>query len=107
MKKVDFDAGIRIRFLREERRYTREYLSELADISPKFLYEIENGQKGFSADTLCRLAEALETNADYILFGEYRGKMDDEASRLLNLFDETKRETVVEIIESIYEILKK
>lgn len=106
MKKVYYDAGIRIRFLREEKRYTREYLSELADISPKFLYEIENGQKGFSADTLYKLAEALETNADYILFGEYRGNADGEASRLLNLFDETKRETVVGIIESIYEILK-
>ena len=47
MKKLYKNAGIRIRFLREERHYTREYLAEMADISPKFLYEIESGQKGF------------------------------------------------------------
>lgn len=36
MKKLYKNAGIRIRFLREERHYTREYLAEMADISPKF-----------------------------------------------------------------------
>lgn len=52
MKKVYYDAGNRIRYLRERQHYTREQLAEMADISPKFLYEIESGQKGFSADTL-------------------------------------------------------
>lgn len=47
-------AGQRIRNLREVNRYTREKLAELAEISPKFLYEIEVGAKGFSADTLSR-----------------------------------------------------
>ena len=32
MKKLYKNAGIRIRFLREERHYTREYLAEMADI---------------------------------------------------------------------------
>jgi len=35
MKKIYKNAGIRIRFLREETHYTREYLAEMADISPK------------------------------------------------------------------------
>ena len=52
MKKIYYDAGNRIRYLREKQHYTREQLAEMADISPKFLYEIESGQKGFSADTL-------------------------------------------------------
>lgn len=38
-------AGLRIRELRESKRFTREQFSEIADISPKFLYEIETGQK--------------------------------------------------------------
>lgn len=107
MKKVYYEAGARIRLLREERHYTREYLAEIADISPKFLYEIESGQKGFSADTLYRLAKALGTNSDYILFGEYRGNIDNEAQRLLNLFDEPKKEAVVEIIELLSNFLVK
>lgn len=48
-------AGNRIRALRENRGYTREQLAEMADISSKFLYEIEVGNKGFSARTLSLL----------------------------------------------------
>ena len=107
MKNIYYEAGSKIRFLREEKHYTREHLAELADISPKFLYEVENGQKGFSADTLYRLAEALDTNSDYILFGKYRGKIYDEAQRILNLFEEPKKEIVIEIIELIYSFLDK
>lgn len=69
----------------------------------KFLYEIESGQKGFSADTLYRLAEALETNADYILYGEYRGKIDNELGRIFNTFDDDKKRLVVKIMELICE----
>lgn len=105
MKKICNNAGMRIRLLREERHYTREYLAELAEISPKFLYEIEHGQKGFSADTLYKLARALETNSDYILFGSYQGNIDNEVFRLLELFDEPKKETIIEMIELLHKIL--
>lgn len=37
MKKIYKNAGIRIRFLREERHYTREYLAEMADIYEKLV----------------------------------------------------------------------
>lgn len=73
------------------------------NICHKFLYEIESGQKGFSADTLYRLAEALETNADYILYGEYRGKIDNELGRIFNTFDDDKKRLVVKIMELICE----
>ena len=55
MKKVYYDAGNRIRYLRERQHYTREQLAEMADISPKFLYEIESGQ-----ESGCRGAESTE-----------------------------------------------
>lgn len=106
MKKVYYDAGNRIRYLREKQHYTREQLAEMADISPKFLYEIESGQKGFSADTLVRLLEALDTNADYILFGEYRRKVDDDVMRLYSYFDEKQRESIAEILEIMYKITR-
>mgnify|MGYP001039562940 FL=1 len=63
-------VGGRIRELREIQNYTREALSEKVEISAKFLYEIETGKKGFSADTLSRIATALSASCDYILFGE-------------------------------------
>ena len=55
--------------LRTDRRYTREQLAYLADISEKFLYEIEMNKKGFSAETLMKLSHALEVSMDYIMLG--------------------------------------
>ena len=98
MKKIYHEAGTRIRALREEKHYSRERLSEMAGISPKFLYEVENGHKGISADTLYRITEALGTNSDYILFREYRGSVETEIQKILSLFDEAKKETVLEIL---------
>lgn len=64
------EAGERIRELREMQSFTREGLAEKVEISSKFLYEIETGKKGFSADTLCRISHALSVSCDYIMFGE-------------------------------------
>ena len=62
--------GERIRELREIQNYTREAFAEKVEISPKFLYEIETGRKGFSADTLSRISQVLSVSCDYIMFGE-------------------------------------
>ena len=48
--------GYRIRELREMHNYTREEMAEMVEISPKFLYEIESGKKGFSSEILCKIA---------------------------------------------------
>ena len=50
------EAGKRIRLIREKKQYTREYVALKADISSKFLYEIEHGLKGFSADNLYKIS---------------------------------------------------
>ena len=63
----DMCIGERIRKLRESRHYTREVLAENADISAKFLYEIETGKKGFSAETLCKISRALCVSCDFIM----------------------------------------
>lgn len=101
MKNIYYDAGIRIRYLREKKHYTREKLAEMAEISPKFLYEIEVGSKGFSADTLCRLAEALDTNANFILYGEVKGEMDVETLKIFNKYGEKKQKDLIKIMELI------
>lgn len=69
MESVYIEAGMRIRQLREKQGWTREDLAAVSGISPKFLYEIENGKKGFSAQTLSLLAKCLHVSCDYIMFG--------------------------------------
>lgn len=97
-------AGLRIRNLREINRYTREELAELAEISPKFLYEIETGQKGFSADTLFRIARALSVNCEYILSGENHKGYDREVLNVLKLFNESQMIEISQLLKIIYEM---
>ncbi len=62
-------SNTRIKSLRRRQGYTIEKLAERAGISPKFLYEIEAGKKGFSSKVLYRLAKALNVSCDFILEG--------------------------------------
>lgn len=70
------EAGKRLMTIRNSYGYTRETLAKLANISPKFLYEIETGRKGFSAFVLYHLSVALKVDCDYILTGRQRDEDD-------------------------------
>ena len=98
------DAGARIRRIRELNRYTRDELAELANISPKFLYEIETGQKGFSADTLYRLAKALSVSCEYILSGETSDDCNEDVLNALKLFNSSQIRTVSKVLNLMYEL---
>jgi transcriptional regulator with XRE-family HTH domain len=107
MNSLYSEAGQRIRRLREINGYTREELAEIADISSKFLYEIETGHKGFSADTLYRIAKALSVNSDFILTGINSSKHIDELISTLSRFDDMQIHIMIHLLELYYEINKK
>lgn len=104
MSKFYNDAGARIRKLRELNKYTREELAELAGISAKFLYEIETGQKGFSADTLYRISKSLSVSCEYILSGNKSNDYSEEVLNALKLFNSSQIRTVSKVLNLIYEI---
>ena len=98
-------AGERIRELRVTKGYTRDYLATKTSISTKFLYEIETGKKGFTAEVLYRLSDALEVKCDYIL----AGKSGEEPcnlyiNKLLNKYNDYQKQNVLKILELICEI---
>ena len=95
-----------IMVLRNDRGYTREQLAELADISDKFLYEIETGKKGFSAITLMNLSKALEVSLDYIMTGTGSRKYDSEIAAAIEKFKPDTLEQVDRILKAAYEISK-
>ncbi len=92
--------------LRTDRRYTREQLAYLADISEKFLYEIEMNKKGFSAETLMKLSHALEVSMDYIMLGKGSRKYDDEIVATLEQFKPNTLEMVDRLLKAVYDISK-
>jgi transcriptional regulator with XRE-family HTH domain len=69
MKDFYVDVGSRIKEKRLALKLTRDRLAYMAKISDKFLYDIELGKKGMSAETLYKLAKALEVSADWLLGG--------------------------------------
>ena len=98
----DTHVGERIRELRETQNYTREALAERADISSKFLYDIETGKKGLSADTLRRISMALSVSCDYIIFGEETEHYASE--KIMSVLDSMKPAQVCQI-QNILQIL--
>lgn len=63
------NSGKIIKTIRIQRGYSVSELAEAADISTKFLYNIEAGKAGFSAKVLFNIATALHVSCDYILTG--------------------------------------
>lgn len=105
MMTVYKESGARILLVRVMRGYTRETLAEMASISPKFLYEIENGKKGFSAIVLYNICKALNVDCDYILTGKQKENYDQKLMEVLQLFNQSQTECISMILKQIYELL--
>ena len=101
----NIEVGKRIKRLRLQHNYTREYLAEIADISPKFLYEVETGKKGCSSYVLYRITVALEAKSDYILLGEGNISDDSELTDLINMFSKEQVGTIRDIVKALYRVL--
>lgn len=103
---IDPTIGTRIRYIRELNHYTREDLAEYADITVKFLYEIENKQKGFSVITLLKICKALGVSTDYILTGENKAKCSDELVDIIESFDTTQIASLKKMLLIVLEMSK-
>ena len=68
-KDLNIAIGNRVRLIRESQGKTRDKLSEEADISPHFLFEIETGKKSMTANTIINLSKALNVTTDFLLLG--------------------------------------
>lgn len=96
-------TGKRIMELRVRKHFSRECLAEMADISAKFLYEIEMGKKGCSYYVLYMLAQALDVTVDYLLQDEIEIKESD-SERIYLRFEENQKKRVDSIMKLLYEM---
>ncbi len=101
------DAGGRIRSTRKSRGMTRDALAEKSGISSKFLYEIEQGKKRFSAETLCRIANTLDVSCDYIMSGKLIPHEDETGiAEVIALFDSEQQRKMIPILKELYQFIK-
>jgi len=61
--------GKRIKIVRQERKYTQEYLAEKLNVSTQHISDIERGLNGMSIPALMEICKILDIDSDYILFG--------------------------------------
>jgi transcriptional regulator with XRE-family HTH domain len=96
------EIGARIRTQRKACNLTGEQLAERIDITPEFLRCIESGNKGMSIYTLAKLAMALNTTTDYLLFGS---ESEDNYTILIQLLKRCPDERIPALTHILQELL--
>lgn len=100
--------GKRIRSKRESAGYTREQLSELCALSPRFLANVELGDSAVSLETLMTLCRVLSCSSDSLLFGDTVDcdSWDETVSRIRQL-DLIYKDSVDKALQGIIEVIAK
>ncbi len=94
--------GNRIRIEREKFDMTRENLSEILNISPYFLGQIERGERKMSINTLINLSECLHISIDYLFFDELNiNTNNDVLHSLINKCSEKE----IKVIEGLIKLI--
>lgn len=108
MNNFNKKLGLKIKKLRERRKLTREKLGEMAEISDRFIYDVETGQKGISAETLYKLSRALNVTSDYLLFEVEENKNElSYVTEILKNLSPSELESVEKIILEISKLTSK
>ena len=76
------DIGARVKKRRMELNLTQEKLAEKAELTETHIGAIERATSKCSIETLVRLAQVLELNVDYLLFGTTANNIDATFSNL-------------------------
>lgn len=95
--------GSILKAARKEKGLTREQLSEIINITPRYLMSIENENKKPSYDVLFRLVRELSISADTIFYPENQ-QIDskiDQLVRLLHLCNERELRIVTATVKAI------
>lgn len=90
-KEFYWKIGNRIKDFRMAQNCSVEKLAEMAGISAKYLYQIENGRVSFATDILYRLCHALGVTSAMILAENQAETEGSLLCRLLEAFTEEEK----------------
>lgn len=97
------EVGKRIRELRISKNLTRDQLAEKTMLSSKFIYEVENGKKGLSVDSLFKIATVLSCSCDYILMG--KNEEERRFIKILQILAKLEEKDVI-YVSNMLEVMK-
>ena len=106
MQKSTFliSVGRRIAIARTEKGYSQATLAEKANISVSHLSNIERGRKSLSAEVLFKIAEALQTSVDSLLFTDIpqvHKEIERQIDVNLNTCTAREKEFILKLIKDI------
>ncbi len=103
-KEINIIVGNNIRFYREKYNFTRERLSELIDVSPHFLYDVECGTVGVSISTFKKICDVLGISADSLLWSDKKADVSSISKRLEHV-DKKYVDIIDKLIQTQLEII--
>ena len=101
---------MRIKEKRKQIGISQEKLSELCNLSPSYIGVIERGEKRLSVETLVKVANVLQVNADYLLGDSIKYDNTyyiDKTREYLNDMDEDEVKFAYELLADVREFMGK
>ena len=98
---VEYDLqliGARLQAARKAKGYTQDYVSARADITEKFLSQIERGKAGLSVQTLIALCDILEITPNYVLLPDAARVLEEPIGPLLKGMSQRQLQDVEEMV---------
>lgn len=99
-----FEIGQRIKSTRIHHKLTQAQLAEALNISVNFLSEVENGKKGLSQETICKICNYFDITADYILFGKEERLTGQNVIEIADSLSNEELETITEYLSALLKI---
>ncbi|MCD7763812.1 MAG: helix-turn-helix domain-containing protein [Lachnospiraceae bacterium] len=108
------EIGSRIKQARRSEKLTQEQLAEMVNVSPHYIYEIEQGRKTMSLETLERISSELHLSLDYLFWGTVAPGTDKDAEsasaqldRKVGRLSDSEKTVVSDILTEFAIYLKK
>lgn len=100
------DIGKRIQSKRKACGITQEKLSEMIDVSPSYISEIERGNSISSLSTIAKISQVLDLSLDYLVFGINSSNSNITFSQILKSIPDDKHSLYISLCENIANALK-
>ena len=100
------EIGKRIKSKRKELNLTQEQLSEIIDVSPSYVSEIERGTSISSLATITKITQTLNVSLDYLIYGINLNNSDITFSEILKTIPVKNHNLYITLCENIAKILK-
>ena len=102
MKDINYkEMGKRIKEGRNKLGITQDKLSEMIDVSPSYISEIERGTSICSLAVLVNIAEILELNLDYLVNGFNEKNANSSFTEILKDIPKNKHQLYLDICKNI------